>query len=207
MIEEVGFWGGFWESDAVLVIGVGIIFGAFDKLFDLLIELRDWFNPMYIVKQYEEGVVLRFGKYHRNVSPGFHWKWPCSIEQVMKDIVVRRTSYLGVQSLTTKDGHNINSSPIVIYSVGNIKRWELEVDDAADAVNDITYGLNDELCTETNLAGLHTTEYAAELTRRVRAEGVEWGARIKQVKFSDRSKSRSMRIWTGDGMSTALEDE
>ena len=206
-MEEMGFWQAFWNSDAVLVIGVGIIFGAFDKIFELLISLRDWFNPLYIVKDFEQGVVLRFGKYNRTIEPGLHWTWPCSIEEPMKDTVVRRTAYLAVQSLTTKDGKAFNSSPIVIYKVRNIKRWLLEVDDAADSIRDITYGLNDELCGKTLSVDMHTAEYASALTELVKAEGTEWGAAVIKVKFSDRSQSRSLRLWTGDGMTTETEDE
>ena len=53
----------------------------------------------------------------------------------------------------------------------------------------------------------HTPEYVAELTERVKKSGTDWGARVREVKFSDRSKSRSMRLWTGDGMSESEDDE
>lgn len=198
MTEAVGFWEAFWASDAAMLIAIGLVLGAGEQIIELLIELRDWFNPLFVIDQYEMGVVLRWGKYHRTVEPGLHFKWPCGIEDEMKDTVVRTTSYLDVQSLTTKDKRSINSSPIIIYKIGNIKRWLLEVDDAEDALHDMTYGLNEELASETLLTDIQTPEYAERLSEEVRAAGVSWGARVESVKFSDKVQSKSLRLWSGD---------
>lgn len=196
-MEEPSFWEAFFESDAWLLIAVGFVMGTFDRIIELLFELRDWFNPLVVIDEFEEGVVLRWGRYSRTLKPGLHWVWPCSIEDVLTDTVVRTTSYLDVQSLTTRDGHPINSSPIIIYKIGNIKRWLLEVDDAEDALHDLTYGLNDALTSETDLADIHELEYAEQLTAMVAEEAVNWGGRVLDIKFSDRARSKSLRVWTG----------
>ncbi len=196
-MEELGFWQSFWESDAVWVIAIGFMFGTFDRVIELLIELRDWFNPLFIIDDYEEGVVLRFGKYNRTVKPGLHWMWPCSIEDYMKDTVVRTTDWLDVQSLTTKDGHAINSSLVLVRKIGNIKRWLLQVDDARDALHDVAYGLNEELTKRTMLEDLPKEEFAEELFELVAAEALNWGGRVTAVKFADNARSKSLRLWTG----------
>ncbi len=190
------------ESEWVLWILLGAVIGALEAVFTLLIELRNWFNPLVIVNDYEMGVVLRFGRYNRTIGPGLHWYWPCSVESPTKATVVRTTSYLDIQSLTSKDGKHVNSSPIVIYKIGNVRRWLLEVDDAADALNDVTYGLNDQLAARTDWADIHTPEYAVHLTAMVKEEGTKWGARVEEVKFSDRVQSKSLRLWTGGSMGT-----
>ena len=207
MLVELGFWEAFFASDAWLLIAVGIILGTFDKLLDWIAAGVGHLQFMFVIDPYEEGVVIRLGKYNRTVEQGWHFVAPFGIEEVIKDTVVRRTAYLSVQSLTSKDGKAVNLSPIVIYRIRNIKRWELEVDDAADAIRDITYGLNDELCTQTLWADVYTEEYAEKLTQLVKKDGTDWGASVVRVKFSDRAQSRSMRIWTGDGMTGLSEDE
>lgn len=206
MEAELGFWAAFWASDAALLIGIGFLFGAFDRIIELVIEVRDWFNPLFIINEYEEGVVLRFGRYSRTVKPGLHWMWPCSIEDYFKDTVVRTTSYLDVQSLTTKDGFHVNSSLVLVHKVGNIKRWLLEVDDAEAALHDIAYGLNEELTERTLLQNMPTPAFAKELTRLVTEEAVNWGGRVLAVKFADKARSKSLRLWTG-GSSTEYEEE
>lgn len=193
--NEVGFWEAFFASDAIMVIAIGLVLGLGERLFDLFIELRDWFNPIFVVDEFQMGVVLRFGRYQRTVSPGFHWKWPCGIEEQMLDTVVRTTAYLEVQSLTTKDGYHINSSPVIVYRIGNIKRWLLEVDQAEEALKDVTYGLNEELTLQTNLEDILKPEFAQTLTTAVKEAGTGWGARVEAVKFSDKARSKSLRLW------------
>lgn len=197
---ESGFWETFFASDAWLLIAVGLILGTFDKLLDWIAAGVGHLQFMFVIDPYEEAVVLRLGKYNRTIGEGWHFMAPFGIERVIKDTVVRRTAYLSVQSLTSQDGKAVNLSPIVIYKIRNIRRWELEVDDASDAIRDITYGLNDQLCAETPWAEVYTEEYAEKLTQLVKKDGLDWGASIVKVKFSDRAQSRSMRIWTGDGM-------
>ena len=194
---ELGFWEAFWQSDAVILIAIGFLFGTFDRIIELLIDLRDWFNPLFIINEFEEGVVLRFGRYSRTVKPGLHWMWPCSIEDYMSDTVVRTTDWLDVQSLTTKDGHPVNSSLVLVRKVGNIKRWLLEVDDAEDALHDIAYGFNEELTERTNLADMPKPEFAEELDELIAEEAKNWGGRILAVKFADKARSKSLRLWTG----------
>lgn len=169
----------------------------FDRLFDFFATVYESFLPATIINEYEMGVVLRFGKYHRTIGPGLRWIIPFNVENVLKDRVVRTTSYLQVQSLTTKDGKNVVSSPILVYKIGNIKRWLLEVDDAEDALHDVTYGINEELTINTAFDDVMTPEFTEELTRRVKEAGVAWGARVEAVKFSDRTKTKSLRLWTG----------
>ncbi len=205
MTEGLSFWQAFWQSDAILLLAVGMMLGVFDRLIELIIEIWEWLLPFTVVKQYERGVILRWGIWNRDLQPGFRWYIP-GVEAVQTTTVVRRTAYLAPQSLTSKDGVSFVISPIVIYWIRNIKRWQLEVDDAEDAINDITYGLNDELSLETNWEDVHKPAYAAELTKRVKKEGTTWGGGVEKVKFSDRSKSRSMRLWTGDGMSDTEEE-
>ena len=191
----MGFWEAFFESDAWLLIAVGIILGTFDKLLDWLEALVHYFQFLFVIDEYEQAVVLRFGKYNRTCGPGLHFCWPFGIEEIMKDTVVRTTSYLNVQSLTTKDGYQLNSSPIVIYKIGNIKRWLLEVDDAEDALHDVTYGINEELASESTLEEVQKPEYREELTRRVKDAAISWGARVEEVKLSDKVKGKSLRLW------------
>ena len=204
---ELGFWEAFFASDAWLLIAVGLILGTFDKLMDWIAAGIGHLQFMFVIDTYEEGVVLRLGKYSRTIGEGWHFMAPFGIDKVIKDTVVRRTAYLSVQSLTSKDGKAVNLSPIVIYKIRNIRRWELEVDDASDAIRDITYGLNDQLCAETLWVDIYTEKYVEKSTQLVKKDGTDWGASIVKVKFSDRAQSRSMRIWTGDGMTTDSEEE
>ena len=76
----------------------------FSWIKDLLVAWYEWLIPFTVIDAYEEAVVLRLGKYHRNLDPGFHWLIPFGIERALSDEVVTRVVNLSSQSLTTQDG-------------------------------------------------------------------------------------------------------
>lgn len=185
------------QNDVWVLIGaalIGAFFGVFELLWDLLIDIFDWLLPFEIVDQYEMGVVLRWGRYARTVGPGFRWMWPFGIEDLMTDTVVRTTSYLDVQSITSADGKPVNLNAILVYKIGNIKRWLLEVDDAEDALHDMTYGIITELAEEWLWEDIMKPRFMEEVTAAVQEEAITWGARVEAVKLSDRVTSKSLRL-------------
>ncbi len=173
------------------------MFGMFERVFDLIESIWWWLMPFEVVDQYEMAVVLRWGNYSRTVGPGFRWMWPCGVEEMFEDTVVRTTSYLDVQSITSKDGMSVNIGAILVYKIGNIKRWLLEVDDAEEALHDVTYGIITELAETQTWGDIMKPEFMEEVTELVQEEGLSWGARVEAVKLSDRANSKSLRLWTG----------
>lgn len=168
----------------------------FERLIDILENIWWWLVPFEVIDEYELGLVLRWGRYHRTLAPGFHWTIPFGVERVMKDTVVRTTSYLDAQSLQSLDGKPVVISAILIYKIGNIKRWLLEVDDAETALHDITYGLIDEAVSRTPYADILDHQFDEKIFQTVKEAGVSWGARVEAVKFSDRTSAMSIRLWT-----------
>ena len=43
-----------------------------------------FFSTFYTIEPDEEGVVLRFGRYHTTAQPGLHWKLPFGIDETIK---------------------------------------------------------------------------------------------------------------------------
>ena len=185
------------SNEGIVIVGAAVIaglFGVFDHVMELLYEIWDWLIPFEIVDQYEMGVVLRWGKYSRTVGPGFRWMWPFGIEDIMTATVVRTTSYLDVQSVTSADAKPVNVNAILVYKIGNIKRWLLEVDDAEDALHDMTYGIITELVETKMWAEVMKPAFMEEVTELVQEEAITWGARVEAVKLSDRVTSKSLRL-------------
>jgi len=188
------FWVAFFASDAWLLIGVGLVMGTFDRIMDWIEYTIAYFQFLFVIDQYDMAVVLRFGKYNRTVGPGLHLIYPFGIEEEMYDTVVRTTSYLETQTVTTSDGKAVNITAILVYKIGNIKRWLLEVDDAEDALHDMTYGIISELAETKTWAEVMKPAFMDEVTELVQEEAITWGARVEAVKLSDRVASKSLRL-------------
>ena len=48
----------------------------FDRIFDFLARFGVEALPFIVIPVYQNGGVLRFGRYHRTIGPGIHWKIP-----------------------------------------------------------------------------------------------------------------------------------
>ena len=192
--EALSFWEAFFASDAWLLIGVGFVMGTFDRIMDWVEKFISYFQFLFVIDQYDKGVVLRFGKYSRTVGPGLHFIWPWGIEESLEDTVVRTTSYLDTQTVTSSDGKSVNITAILVYYIGNIKRWLLEVDDAEVALHDMTYGIISELAETKTWAQIMKPSFMEEVTELVQEEAITWGARVEAVKLSDRVQSKSLRL-------------
>ena len=72
----------------------------FDKLIDFFIDIIDKVIPFYIIKQYQQGVLFRAGKYNKLSQPGIYCKIPF-IDDVEIYPVVTTTLTLPVQSIVT----------------------------------------------------------------------------------------------------------
>jgi P-type Cu+ transporter len=74
-----------------------------------------WFTSGIVRVESNEGAfVTRFGKYHTNLEPGLHWRWPSPFENVVRERVdLQRTVRIGFRatdrptSSDEKSGHTI----------------------------------------------------------------------------------------------------
>src|SRR6185503_11757126 len=88
----------------------------------------------------EKAIILRFGRFHRQLEPGFHWMWPLGVEEVYADNVVTRTKNIAVQSLTTADLTRVNLGIVITANIEDIKASVLNVEGVDDALMDAVCG-------------------------------------------------------------------
>lgn len=162
------------------------------QILEFLKESYERLIPWFILKDYEHGVVLRFGKYHRILDPGLSWKIPLvdDVYEVRKSVT---TLNVKAQTLTTLDGKDIVISAVVKYNVENPRVYLIEVDDAIDAIGDLTQGkIKDLVCAKT-WEDLRVMK-DEELTKLVRQEAKNWGIKVRFVTITDLAKIRTIRL-------------
>jgi regulator of protease activity HflC (stomatin/prohibitin superfamily) len=106
-----------------------------DAIKTFLENVRFW----YVINEGTAGVMLRLGKYHKSLTPGFYWKIPF-VDEIQDTHCVVTTQELGPQTLVTKDGVSLVIQSIVKHHVTNMKQFMLEVYDSKDAVVDLCEG-------------------------------------------------------------------
>lgn len=168
----------------------------FDKLVEVIIQFIDLFRFFFVVKQWQDGVVLRFGRYHRDAHPGFHWMLPFRMEYVCWCNVVPETASVGPQSLTTRDEQSVIVGAVLTYGISNVKTFLLEVEGAHDVVCDSAYGVIADYVMGRTWDELRNMNLANELTKKVRVLAKRYGVEILNVQLTDFTRSRSLRLVT-----------
>ena len=166
-----------------------------DRLIDLIVDFVSLFQIYVFIDQYEEGVILRCGKYHRTVGPGLRWILPLNFEAVLTDNVVPTTAELGVQSLHTKDDHHINIQGVLLWKISDIRKVLIDVEDADDALTDAATGYLAEMVADHPWDEIRTSKFVKKLKSKIQEQARIWGIQVMKVYISDCSKTRAMRLW------------
>lgn len=104
----------------------------------LVIVIFIWvISGLYIIKEGERGVVLRFGKYHHLVKPGLNWK-PTFVDIVIPVNIesVRELAASGM--MLTSDENVVRVEMNVQYRITNPKNYLFNVTNADDSLRQAT---------------------------------------------------------------------
>jgi regulator of protease activity HflC (stomatin/prohibitin superfamily) len=165
----------------------------FDKLIEIITHWWFQITPVIIIRDYEEAVLLRFGKFHAVLKPGMHVKIPL-LDEVIDQHVVITTLSLDAQSLYTIDKQNIVVKGVIKYKISDVKTFLLEVYDAQDALSDMSQSIIKNVIMSMTLDECTDTELDNTLTKKVRVEARKWGVEVQQVTLTDLAPIRSFRF-------------
>lgn len=172
----------------------------FDRFIDVAIDFIELFRFWIVVDEYERGVVLTWGKRRKwrkpLLGPGFHFVLPLGIDRVLVDNVVPAVLELSQQSLTTKDGEPIVLTAVVTWSIDDVEKILLAVENADSALEESSSGIIGDMVAESSWQHIHANGFAAKVTRKISTRANAWGIHIHSVQFKDLSKSISVRLWT-----------
>jgi len=174
-----------------------------DKLVELISNWIRELSPIVIVPSYEEGVLLRFGKYNKTLYPGIYLKLPI-FDEVITHHTVMTTLSLPAQSLYTVDNQNVVVKGVVKYKIVDVKTFLLEVYDAKDAVSDMTQSIIKNIIMSKTMNQCTDVDIDSILTKKSRQEIKKWGVDIQQVTLTDLAPIRSYRL-INDNFSNKLD--
>jgi regulator of protease activity HflC (stomatin/prohibitin superfamily) len=164
-----------------------------DSLIQWLTSIIDHISPFFIVRQYENGIQLRFGKYMRSLDPGLYIKIPF-IDEILTQHVVLTTLSLPAQSLVTSDNKNIVVEAMVKYKITDAQVFLLEVYDSIDAVSDISQGIIKELIMSSTWEQCRDNELDNSITKKVRNELKKFGVYVDKVTLTSISEIKTFRL-------------
>lgn len=165
----------------------------FDWLKDLLAATGTLLSPVAMVRAWQGGVILRYGRHHRTLTPGYYWKAPFFEDYVLYE-ACESTERLPQQSLTTKDDVRVVVSSIVKYEIRDGKRYVCDVWDQKDVLADVTMGAIEHGVREHTYKELMEGIPDDKILTKVRRGTSKYGFQINAITFPDRTRAPSVRL-------------
>jgi len=169
----------------------------FERVLDFIADSWNILRPAVVVSDFEGGVILRFGRYNREIKPGLHWKYPLADNAMITSTVIT-TMALRPQTLTTRDDMTIVLSAIVKYHISDVRTYLLDIWDSADVLNDLTLGAIRKIVASVNYKDLQGHLIEEGVLKTIKNEASRYGVDIHKVTFSDLGKVRSLRLITNE---------
>ncbi|MFD0767531.1 slipin family protein [Bacillus sp. CGMCC 1.60114] len=160
------------------------------------------FSSIRIVQQYEQGVVLRLGRYTRSIEPGVQFVVPL-IETVQKVDMRIRVENVENQDIITKDSVPVTINAVVYYQVVNAQKALLDVENYRKATSTVAQTiLRSNLGAHTMQEMLTEQKKLDDLLRKELDKATEpWGIKVTGVEI------RSMDLPEGLRRAMAKEAE
>lgn len=159
--------------------------------------------PWQVVKQSQQALMQRFGRYVKTLDPGLHYVNPCSEKLIRVDLKIEIID-LVKQVILTRDNITILIDASVYYRIINPRRAVYKISNLPLAVSQLTFSTLRTVC------GIHTLqeilEKRKEITHAIHQyieEHVEeWGIIIENVFMKDIVLNKDLQ----DALSTAAKE-
>ena len=166
----------------------------FDKLIDLIIQFIDLFRFWTILTDWEQGIILRLGKFHRMAKQGWNFRIPSNIDICYYTSSNMMTRVVGPQSLTTKDGKSLIISVVITEQVEDVKKFLMTATHGRSIIEDSTFGAVATVIHDKTWQELQDMDLARTLEITVRRQAKKYGVDILQLQLVDFTLSKSFRL-------------
>ena len=163
----------------------------FDKLIEFLLQFWAHLMPATVIDQWEEGILLRFGRFVKVVKPGLVWKIPF-VDVVWKHTVITQSIDIPPQSVTTADNKNVVVKGIIRFTISDVKLFLTTITEPKDVLTDTTGGMIREIIEDTNWTDI--VDIDKKLTAEVSKFVKKWGIKVQKVTLTDLQIANSIRI-------------
>jgi len=147
-----------------------------------------------INKEWEEAIILRFGKFQRLVGPGFFFKWPLAESFLRQD---KRIITLDVarQEVMTKDNISVSVDAVVFMKIVDTKNSLVNIQNLWNSVMKYAQTTMRDVVGNVELDDLlaRRDEIADRIEKIVEKETREWGVDITAVNLQNVELPENMK--------------
>jgi len=161
---------------------------------EIIWDILGYFQIITFLDEWEEGIVLQAGKFRRTVRAGWWLHCPLGIDEFHTMNVRPDAMDFDEQVLTTKDGKKIIISIVLMWSIFDIKKCLLDVEDAAETLEQIGVGYVYDIVEETKWDDIRTKAFRNALKLRIQKQARKFGITVSQVKIGNLAETKVIRL-------------
>lgn len=162
---------------------------------NLIDGFADYLKPWVRVDEWQEAVILRWGKYQRTVTKGAHFKLPIAEYHMFIDIKPN-TMEVEPVVVTTSDGKTIAAGLMVHFFISDSKAYQIDNNDSASNMRDIMRAELSDLLEDLNWADTKKKTTKNALQRALTPKFKEMGVTILDLKFTHKCETRAFKLFT-----------
>jgi regulator of protease activity HflC (stomatin/prohibitin superfamily) len=162
-----------------------------------LIERLTCFIPRpTIMTVYEAGLRFTFGKHIKDITNGWFW-WIPLFQRIQWMDIQTQVVDLRSQSVRTSDGQSVIVSGAIQYSVKDVRKAILNVQNVDTALEKLALGIILEFVKSKTVDECHDIEaLKKEILRGIKEAAQGWGLKIERVFITDLDKTINIRLLT-----------
>lgn len=164
---------------------------------DIIWEVLGWFQLITFINPWEEGIVIQAGTFRRVLKPGWRWHLPFGIDELLTMNVKPAAMELEEQSLTSRDDKKIVCRGVLMWTVFDIKKCFIDVEDAEETLEDISVGVIQEQVEQADWSYIRSSDFRNDMKVAIQKQARKFGISVSTVKFQDLTLAESHRIFGG----------
>ena len=167
----------------------------FTGFWSIVKEIFGSIKVIKIIMPWEGGIQIRMGKFYRVVGAGWWVHRPFGIDTFTYMNVKPKALTLDEQALTTLDAKDIVVQGVCIWSVFDVKKAIVDVDDAEDTLDDIALGIIQDVVENEEWDYLRTEACRRDIKKRIQRQARKWGVSISSFKWQSIVQARTFKLF------------
>ena len=166
-----------------------------DRLIDFIISIIELFRFFWVIRQWERGIILRFGRWTGVViKPGFHFILPFAIDEIHSINILPTVAELEAQTIVMKCKSVVVVQALIKYEVVKPEICLIDVQNEEDAVKEFTQGAMHTILSEEFYISANVKDIETRVRTLARKEINEWGIKVHSVVIKSFGKMNTIRL-------------
>ncbi len=167
----------------------------FTGLWNILSTVIHWFQICTFIDPWEEGILVRRGKFNRVVRGGVVWHQPFGQDEILVTNVRPTALELDEQTVTTRDGYTLVCRGVLMWGIFDVKKSMLDVENAQESLGDISVGVLQESIEQQDWVYIQSSEFRKDCLKLMQKQARKWGIGVSKFKFQDLALAKAYKLF------------